>query len=326
MGSKGGGSVDTSGLEQATNRAIDLQEEIYHLTREDVQPWYQMGVGATDKLSDLLGISGGSVQSREDIYNELAPQYTTAPSVSRGNRYLSPDGRVMELPEFNNGVGIDRDEYNRIRSLFGEDVSGWDAYADGDYDRLMGQGYTMYDPAPQPVTDYDALNAAVEERLINQSDVPEDYGSLLETFDLDKFEADPSYQFRMDEANKALERSMAAQGVTLGGAGFGDINPSAARATQELNQNLASQEYGNAYNRYVQDQLNTFNMLMGAAGMGQGSTGILATGGQNYANNVGNLTTGLASAQLNADLAGQTQSNSMFSTLLGGGIGIAGLF
>ena len=317
MGGKGGGGVDTSGLEEATNRSIDLQKEIFDLTREDVQPWYQMGVGATDKLSDLLGISGGSVQSREDIYNDLSPQYTTTTPAQNDGMYVTNNGLVVDM---NN-----REQYyNRYANKFNLDGINKDVfgiaggkYDTGDFDYLEQLGWKpMAATSAVSTTDHDALNTAVEERLAQQGETPEGFGSLLERFDMDKFEVDPGYQFRQDESNKALERSMAAQGVTLGGAGYGDINPSAMRASQELNQNLASQEYGNSYNRYVQDNLNTFNMLTGASGMGQGSTGILATGGQNYATNVGNLTTGLASAQLNADLQNQS-SGSMFGNLLG---------
>ena len=67
-------------------------------------------------------------------------------------------------------------------------------------------------------------------------------------------------------------------------AGAGQINPQAYRAMNELTQNLASQEYGNAYQRYTADNLNKFNMLMGAAGMGShpNSAGIMAQTGQNY--------------------------------------------
>lgn len=308
MGKGGGGGVDTSGLEKATEEATALQRMIYEQTRDDVQPWYQMGAGAVGRLSDLLGISGGQVQSRDQIYNELLPQYTTTVQ-NQSNLVTDNSGRTYDL--------------NSVSSLQGlpPDIA---AMMDYVYDE---QGNTVLRPrdniegigSASESVNYDALNSAVDARLGEQG-VPSDYGSLLQRFGMDQFEEDPGYQFRQDESNKALERAMAAQGVTLGGGGYGEINPQAYRAMEELNQNLASQEYGNAYNRYVQDQLNTFNMLTGAAGMGQGSTGILATGGQNYANNVGNLQTGLAGAQLNAQMSQQAQP-SMFGSLLGAGAG-----
>jgi hypothetical protein len=60
-------------------------------------------------------------------------------------------------------------------------------------------------------------------------------------FNAQSMGADPGVQFRIDAANKALERSAAAKGGSLGG---GQL-----RALSTLNQGLASQEYGNAYNR-----------------------------------------------------------------------------
>jgi len=60
------------------------------------------------------------------------------------------------------------------------------------------------------------------------------------------FQADPGYGFRMSEGLKALERSAAARGgLVSGGAG---------KALQRYGQDLASQEYGNAFQRFQQDR------------------------------------------------------------------------
>lgn len=306
---KGGSSPDTSGLEEATKQATALQERMYDQTREDVRPWYQMGTGGVSKLSDLLGISGGSVLSREQMAEQLSPQYTTTQNNGTGF-YTDSQGNIKSSSYF--------DSLNPTAGGYGTGVK-----KDGDNYLLVNeginQGYETWSPYQSSTTstDTEALNAAIDSAMANQ-ETPDNYGSLLKKFGMDDFEQDAGYQFRQDEANKALERSMSAQGVTLGGAGFGDINPSAYRAMEELNQGLASQEYGNAYNRYVQDNLNTFNMLMGASGSGQGTTGTLATAGQNYATNVGNLQTGLAGAQFNAQ---QQSGGGMFGSLLGMGAG-----
>lgn len=322
MGSpKGGGGVDTSGLEEATKQATALQKRIYEETREDVQPWYQMGTGAVGRLSDLLGVSGGSIQSRESIYNDLLPQYTTS-TTSGGAPMLNIDGRMYDLaaeyaPTGRDG-GLTADQFRNFQRM--SEAGTLQDFIDTQNQRGGRSAYGSMSltgmPTTSEVVDYEALNAAVDAQLGDQV-TPDDYGSLLQTFGMEQFEADPGFQFRQEEANKQLERQLAAQGVTLGGAGYGEINPQAYRYMTDLNQNLAAQEYGAARDRYVQDQLNTFNMLMGASGMGQGSTGIMAQSGQNYATNVGNLQTGLASAQLNAQMAGQAQDSSMFGSLLG---------
>lgn len=321
---KSSGKVDTSGLERATDKATALQEMIYNQSREDMQPWYQVGSAGISRLSDLLGLQGGSVQSREQIYQDLLPQYTTTQTIGGGaqsNFVVTPDGTILDL---SNEQALQ--QYGGWREGIDDPLQGqmqqiWNPESFQD----MG-GFKRMSPAAtaSDVTDYEALNAAVDAQLAGQG-TPDDYGSLMETFDMSKFEQDAGYQFRQDEARKALERQMAAQGVTLGGGGYGEINPTAARLLEEQSQGLASQEYGNAYNRYVGDQLNKFNMLMGVSGMGAGMTGQMQQAGQSYAGNVGQLTTDLASAQLNAQMANQSQP-SMFSSLLGTGAQLAGAY
>lgn len=64
----------------------------------------------------------------------------------------------------------------------------------------------------------------------------------------DVLRQDPGYQFRQDEARRALEASAAARGGLLSG--------STLRGVTDLSQTLASQEYQNAYNRLLgQNQL-----------------------------------------------------------------------
>jgi hypothetical protein len=66
--------------------------------------------------------------------------------------------------------------------------------------------------------------------------------SKYEPFTMDKFQADPGYAFRLSEGTKALERSAAARGGLLSG-GTG-------KALQRFGQEMGSQEYTNAFNRY----------------------------------------------------------------------------
>jgi hypothetical protein len=66
---------------------------------------------------------------------------------------------------------------------------------------------------------------------------------------------DPSYQFRLNQGQQALERSGAARGVTNTGGNLRDI--------LDYGQNAASQEYGNIYNRnltnYNTNEQNRYN-------------------------------------------------------------------
>jgi hypothetical protein len=90
---------------------------------------------------------------------------------------------------------------------------------------------------------------------------------------------DPGYQFRIDQANKALAGSAAARGGALGGG--------ALRAAANLSQNMASSEYGQAFDRFRSQQGDRFNrfsnlMDMGVRTAGQAG-GNLMTGAQQAA-------------------------------------------
>lgn len=89
-------------------------------------------------------------------------------------------------------------------------------------------------------------------------------------FGMDKFTADPGYAFRMSESMKALERSAAARGGLLSGATL--------KGTQRYGQDLASQEYQNAFNRYQAERAGTLNPYQALAGTAQTSANVL--GGQ----------------------------------------------
>ena len=90
-----------------------------------------------------------------------------------------------------------------------------------------------------------------------------DFGRYSRDFGMSDFEADPGYGFRMSEGMKALERSAAARGGLLSG--------TTLKGIQRFGQDLASQEYQNAFTRYQANragQLNPLQSLMGAAQTG----------------------------------------------------------
>ena len=55
------------------------------------------------------------------------------------------------------------------------------------------------------------------------------------------------------------------------------------KGAQRFGQNLASEEYQNAYNRYVQNQQTQRNALASLAGIGQTASGQLQRAGEAYA-------------------------------------------
>ena len=105
-------------------------------------------------------------------------------------------------------------------------------------------------------------------------------GELVRGFTQADYQADPGYAFRMSEGMKALEGSAAARGGLLSG--------NALRGIQRYGQDMASQEYSNAYNRFRDTQGLRRNALAGVVGFAPTAAGAMTSSGQNYATNAGN--------------------------------------
>jgi len=103
--------------------------------------------------------------------------------------------------------------------------------------------------------------------------------SKYQPFTMDKFQADPGYAFRLSEGQKALERSAAARGGLLSG-GTG-------KALQRFGQEMGSQEYMNAFNRYQAERTARLQPLQSLTGMGQTTAQQIGQQGQQMASNVG---------------------------------------
>jgi hypothetical protein len=98
-------------------------------------------------------------------------------------------------------------------------------------------------------------------------------------FGMSQFQADPGYAFRLSEGQKALDRQAAARG--------GLISGSALKAAARYGQEMGSQEYTNAFNRYQAERQARLGPLQSLAGVGQTSANMLGQAGQNYANAAG---------------------------------------
>ncbi len=111
-------------------------------------------------------------------------------------------------------------------------------------------------------------------------------------------ESDPSYQWRKQQGNQALENYLS---------GTGRLGGSALRGVMDYNQGLASTEYGNAYNRDV----NRMSTLAGYGPMGVQS-GANASG--NYLNSVNSA----AQSQVGAANADASKYSAWNNALQGG--------
>ena len=136
---------------------------------------------------------------------------------------------------------------------------------------------TREDLAPYRAAGQTALNALIP------------LATNYQKFGMDQFQQDPGYAFRLSEGQKALDRQAAARG--------GLISGGALKAAQRYGQDMGSQEYTNAFNRYQIERNAQLNPLQSLAGMGQTTATQLGQFGATNAANVGNLMTGGAAAQ-----------------------------
>ena len=127
-------------------------------------------------------------------------------------------------------------------------------------------------------------------------------------FGMQQFQQDPGYAFRMQEGMKALERSAAARGGLLSG--------SMLKGAQRYGQDLASQEYMNAFNRYQAERNARLNPLQSLAGIGQTATNQLGQAGQTMAGNVGQAMGAAAQARASGYVGGANALSQGLGTYL----------
>jgi hypothetical protein len=132
-------------------------------------------------------------------------------------------------------------------------------------------------------------------------------GELVRGFTPADFTTDPGYAFRLAEGQKALDRQAAARG--------GLISGGALRAAQRYGQEMGSQEFGNAYNRFRETQGLRRNALAGVAGYGPTAATSMNAAGQNYATGAGNIMSGQGETSANALLAAQQARSSSYGQL-----------
>jgi hypothetical protein len=133
-------------------------------------------------------------------------------------------------------------------------------------------------------------------------------GEFYDPFSQTDFKEDPGYAFRLKEGMKALNATAAARG--------GLISGNALRAATGYGQEMGSQEYQNAFNRYYTERTNKMDPLKFLTGVGQAAGSGQAANIGATTGNISNLTTGAG----NAMAAGQVGSANAYTNAMGQGI------
>jgi len=187
-------------------------------------------------------------------------------------------------------------------SLIGANASGkaasTQANAANNAAELQNQQYqqTRQDQMPWMQAGQTALNALTP------------LATNYQKFGMDQFQADPGYAFRLSEGQKALDRQAAASG--------GLISGSALKAAAAYGQQMGSQEYQNAFNRYQTERNAQLNPLQSLAGVGQTTAQQLGSLGAANASTVGNYLTGGAAASAAGTVGGANALTSGLGTYL----------
>jgi hypothetical protein len=103
--------------------------------------------------------------------------------------------------------------------------------------------------------------------------------------DYSSFYQDPSYQFTQQQGELGIERGANARGLNLSGSALKDLST--------FNSGLASQQYGNYFNR-----------LMGLSQLGQASAAGSAANGATMSGQIGNTTQAVGQAQASGIVGG----------------------
>ena len=118
--------------------------------------------------------------------------------------------------------------------------------------RYAGQAAGYYQPFYDAgLTQWNRLNEMLDSGAFENPDYAAgapDYGTY--TAPEFNFQTDPGYAFRQQEGQRAIESSAAARGSALSGA--------TQKALSQYSQQLASNEYSNAYNRYMSERQQGF--------------------------------------------------------------------
>lgn len=171
---------------------------------------------------------------------------------------------------------------------------------------------TRKDQLPFLEAGYKGQNRLMDLLGLSDNTNVQGYGSLAKNFSMTDFEKDPGYNFRMSEGLKALDRTAASRGGLLSGG--------ALRGATRYGQDVASQEYQNAYDRYQTNRASILNPLQSISGKGQTTANTLGATGADYATSAGNAYMNAGDARA----SGYMGSAKAWNQAIGGGINALG--
>jgi len=149
-----------------------------------------------------------------------------------------------------------------------------------------------------------AQNRLLDLLGLSQNRGAEGFGKYGRDFSMSDFQQDPGYAFRLAEGQKTLDRQAAARG--------GLISGGALKAATRYGQDMGSQEYQSAFNRYQTNRSNQLAPLGSLLSSGQAAASNQAAAAGNYGTQAGGNITGAGAATA----AGQVGSTNALTNAL----------
>lgn len=268
---------------QEADQALAFQKQTYQQGQQNLAPWLSSGTSALANLDSLLGILPQGTPAGTPGAPAGTPGSTAAGPMRPGAPVISGAGR------FSPQVGL-RGE------LIGASAPGAGASAPGT-------------GAPSQVN----LNSLVNPALGAPGSLSQGWTGQFQAPTNVTEQNDPGFKFRLQQGQDALERSAAAKGGLLTGGTAKDLtNYAQDYASNEYGNvyNRALQQYQQSYNQFQQGQADKYNRLASVSGLGQVTAGQLSDSGAAAAGNIGKilLTTGAQQGQQANNAAAATAS------------------
>jgi hypothetical protein len=265
-------------IQQGTQNANATDWNIYNQQRNDQAPYANAGAGAVNYLSYLLGIGGGPGGQVSGGGQSSGPLYTpgsamagmdgksgSITSLGKGGFQWTPGSGNKRAYQFMYNDGVN-DVYQRSSGGKGTGIN-------IDY-AVVGKDGKVNWAAQPPVRQFGGGMGGPPAGSANDPN----FGSLMRDFGSSDFQQDPGYQFRLAEGAKALQRSAAAKGGLFSGGTLKDLT--------NYNQNFASNEFQNSYNRFQTNRATKYNNLASLAGLGQVSVNNIGANGSTLEGNL----------------------------------------
>ena len=278
------------------------------------------GMAANKAAKSQAAAADRATQLERDMFErqmQLQEPFRQA-GLTAQQRYLNYLGLGGQAPTARSQQEI----RNALASQYMKNVSGGapESYYDSN------EGWITRQPGATQVIDEAGLSAAIQAEMDKDARAAREYeamraspefGKYARDFSMADFQQDPGYAFRMNESLKALDRQAAARGGLISGA--------ALKAAQRYGQDLASQEYMNAFNRYQTNRANQLQPLESLMGRSQTASNTLGTAGQNYAARAGEAIQNAGAARGSAYVGGANALlNAVGQYQRGGGFGGVG--